>query len=168
MVDVLKPIMQHMESLMTIRDYDQLRAAINDRRIALRMKCLDVDVDADLQSGYFAKIHCGIRNFGPANLEGILRALGVELHLVARPDGAKVRIVELPKKTGGLHANEHARLKKIGVLGGKSFWENKSPEKRSQMMRDLRRAGILKQRQKALITERLKRKRAKNANPHAS
>jgi hypothetical protein len=124
------------------------------------MKMLDVDTDANLQNGYTAKIICQKRNFGPANLEGILRALGVELQLVARIDGAAVRLIELPKKTGGLHANEHARLKKIGAIGGKSFWEHKSPEKRSQMMRDLRRTGIRKQRQKALITDRLKRKRA--------
>jgi hypothetical protein len=167
MVDVLKPIMQHMESLMTIRDYDQLRAAINDRRIALRMKCLDVDVDAELQSGYYAKINCKMRNFGPANLEGILRALNVELRLVERPDDTAPRIVELPKKTGGLFSNEHARLKKIGAIGRKNFWENIPPEKRSQMMRDLRRSGIRKQRQRALITDRLKRKR-KNANQTSS
>lgn len=145
-----------------IRDYETLRQAINDRRIALRMKMLDLDTDADLQSGYAAKINCGIRNFGPANLGGILKALGVELHLVDRPDAAAPRIVELPKKTGGLFSNEHARLKKIGAIGRKNFWESKSPEKRSQMMRDLRRSGIRKARQKVLITDRLKRKREKH------
>src|ERR1017187_9836107 len=113
--------------MIVIRDYDQLRTAINDRRIALRMKCLDVDVDAELQSGYYAKIICGLRNFGPANLAGILRALGVELQLINRPDGAVPRIVELPIRTGGLFSDEHARLKKIGAVGRKNYWDGISP-----------------------------------------
>lgn len=142
-----------------IRDYEQLRQAINARRVALRMKCLDVDTDAGLQNGYYAKICCGMRNFGPANLEGILRALNVELQLVERECVGTPRIIQLPKKVSGLYITEHDRLKKMLAAARENRWANIPPEKRRLMMAELARARWRKKRQKECIANRAKRKR---------
>ena len=66
------------------RDYAELRKLVDERRKELRMKMWEVDVDAELQDGYFAKIICGLRNFGPDTLGKILAALDVEIVLMPR------------------------------------------------------------------------------------
>jgi hypothetical protein len=69
------------------RDYEGLRGLIDARRIELGLRMLDVDVDAGLPDGYFAKLICGKRGFGEKSLGAVLAVLGVELHLGPRPDG---------------------------------------------------------------------------------
>jgi hypothetical protein len=68
------------------RSYEDLRNLVDARRISLGLRMLDVDVDAGLQEGYFAKLICGKRGFGPVSLGRVLRALNAELHLVPRSD----------------------------------------------------------------------------------
>jgi hypothetical protein len=60
-------------------NYDELRKLIDARRIALQLRMLDVDVDANLPDGYFAKLICGMRNFGPKSLGRVLTVLGVDI-----------------------------------------------------------------------------------------
>jgi hypothetical protein len=69
------------------RDYEQLKNLIDARRIERGLTMRDLDVDAELADGYYSKLVAGMRNFGPKSLGAVLAALGVELHLVQRPDG---------------------------------------------------------------------------------
>jgi hypothetical protein len=55
-------------ALCSARDYEGLRRLIDACRVERRMKMLDLDTDAGLQSGYFAKQARGMRNFGPQTL----------------------------------------------------------------------------------------------------
>lgn len=90
------------------RDYEELRKLINNRRIELRLRMTDVDVDAELQSGYFAKLMCGLRNLGPKSLGKVLGALGVEIVLMPisladerrRDDYLAKRLAEMGTKGG--------------------------------------------------------------------
>jgi hypothetical protein len=66
------------------RDYAQFRHLIDARRIELGLRMLDVDVDARLPDGYFAKLICGKRGFGEKSLGAVLAVLGVELLLAPR------------------------------------------------------------------------------------
>jgi hypothetical protein len=78
--------------MMTASNYDELRKLINARRIELRMTMLDVDGEANLQDGYFAKLICGARNFGPMSLGAVLAVLDVDIVLVPRsPTGLMKR-----------------------------------------------------------------------------
>src|SRR5208337_1980801 len=45
-----------------IPDYESLRRALNERRVALKMTMLSLDLEAQLQDGYAAKMFCGDRN----------------------------------------------------------------------------------------------------------
>jgi hypothetical protein len=75
-----------MPAIDRARNYAELRKLVDARRIELRMRMLDVDFDAKLQDGYFAKLMCGTRNFGPVSLGAVLAALGVDICLVPRPN----------------------------------------------------------------------------------
>jgi hypothetical protein len=65
---------------------EKLRAMLNERRVELRMSMANVDEDAGLPPGTFAKIAAGVKNFGPGTLGPILDALDVEIAL--KPTGA--------------------------------------------------------------------------------
>ena len=91
------------------RDYAELRKLVDERRKELRMKMWEVDVDAELQDGYFAKIICGLRNFGPDTLGKILAALDVEIVLMPRYSAPSAESkYSLPE-----------RLRRIGSKGGR-------------------------------------------------
>jgi hypothetical protein len=100
--------------LRSAHDYDGLRALINARRVELRMRHLDLDHDAGLQSGYAGKIFCGMKNFGPLTLGPILDALGVDIVLMPRQAGTE----------GKTHDNvlqfaHITRLRNNSALGGR-------------------------------------------------
>jgi hypothetical protein len=61
---------------------DKLRVLIDARRVELGLPMLAVDFAAGLPDGYYAKLMCGMKNFGPRSLSPILAALGVEIVLM--------------------------------------------------------------------------------------
>jgi hypothetical protein len=81
---------------------------------ALRMRHLDLDHDAGLQSGYAGKIFCGMKNFGPLTLGPILDALGVDIVLVPRQAGTEVKLPE-----NVLQFAHITRLRNYATLGGR-------------------------------------------------
>ena len=91
------------------RTYAELRKLVDQRRQQLRLKMWEVDVDAGLQDGYFAKIICGLRNFGPDTLGKILEALDVEIVLMPR----------LSAPSADAKYSLPARLHRIGSKGGR-------------------------------------------------
>jgi hypothetical protein len=101
-------------ALCSASDYDGLRSLINARRVELRMRHLDLDHDAGLQSGYAGKIFCGMKNFGPLTLGPILDALGVDIVLVPRQAGTEVKLPE-----NVLQFAHVTRLKNYATLGGR-------------------------------------------------
>jgi hypothetical protein len=103
---------------------DQLRQAIDARRKELRLTCLDVDADAKLQDGYFAKCLCGSRRLSDGTLDRVLKALGVRLLLV--PDDGQEEI-RAPARI--LARSEH--MKSCGKLR----WAKVSKEERSAVAR---------------------------------
>jgi hypothetical protein len=80
---------------------DGLRKLIDARRVELQLTMLDVDIDAELQDGYFAKLMCGMRNFGPKSLDAVLTALRVDICLTPRPGGSDER----PRGSSAAKAN---------------------------------------------------------------
>jgi hypothetical protein len=78
------------------------------------MKMLDLDTDAGLQSGYFAKLACGMRNFGPQTLGPILDALDVEIVLMPRQAGSEVNQQENVLRFANI-----TRLRNYASLGGR-------------------------------------------------
>ena len=69
----------------------------------------EVDSDAELQDGYFAKIICGLRNFGPDTLGKILTALDAEIVLMPR----------FSAPSADAKFSLGARLHRIGSKGGR-------------------------------------------------
>ena len=67
------------------RDYDQFRDLIDAKRIGRGLRMRDLEVDANLQEGYFSKLISGDRNFGPVSLTAVLKALNVDISLIDRP-----------------------------------------------------------------------------------
>jgi hypothetical protein len=101
-------------ALYSARDYEGLRRLVDACRIELRMKMLDLDVDAGLQSGYFAKLACGMKNFGPATLGPILDALDVEIVLQPRSAGCETKPLENVLQFANI-----TRLRNYASLGGR-------------------------------------------------
>ena len=69
-----------------IRDYEGLRAAIDERRKDLGITMEELNFQAEICDGYYNKLICGDRHFGPKSLPAVLGALGVELILQPRRD----------------------------------------------------------------------------------
>jgi hypothetical protein len=117
-------------ALCSARDYGELRALIDARRIELRMKLLDLDHDAGLQNGYAAKLVCGMRNFGPLTLGPILDALDVEIALIPRSVGSETK----PHENVLQFANV-TRLKNNASLGGRISRSRKTDAEWSKFCR---------------------------------
>jgi hypothetical protein len=111
---------------MTRPPRDQLRIAIDARRKALRLTCLDMDADAELPSGYFSKYLACSRNLGPDALEKVLKVLGVQIVLVTLGMLAFGKHVSL-ERSNDLSTS---KMRKIAALGGKARWANVPPEDR--------------------------------------
>jgi hypothetical protein len=109
---------------MTLPPRDQLRLAVDARRRALRMRCLDVDADAGLQDGYYAKCICGTRRLSDSTLDKVLNALGVKILLV--PDDGAEEI-----QAGARIKSRSDRMKACGKLR----WEKIPKEERSAVAR---------------------------------
>jgi hypothetical protein len=77
------------------RDYSQLTQALAARRRQLGLRQLDADEKAGLQPGYFGKLECHDRHFGPLSLPMALAALDVDLYLAARSETAPVDCPQL-------------------------------------------------------------------------
>ena len=71
-----------MEIIARVTTFDELRVALNMRKQHLRLKNLEVDEIAGLQTGYSSKIFAGMKRVGDMSLPALLGALGVELALV--------------------------------------------------------------------------------------
>jgi hypothetical protein len=71
-----------MDILARVQSYSELRSAFAVRQRELGLTHLEVDDIAGLQTGYFSKLQCGLKNFGPMSLDAVLGALGVEIVLV--------------------------------------------------------------------------------------
>jgi hypothetical protein len=102
-----------------IDDYEQLKRALNERRMELKLTILELDTDAGLQDGYAAKCFCGDRNFGPKTLWPVIDALGLRMVLVPAVP-ASAGTVFMPCEINGVDVFQQERLKKIASLGGKA------------------------------------------------
>jgi hypothetical protein len=89
-----------------------LRRVFDERRVELGLRMMDVDLHAELQDGYFAKLMCGLRNFGPVSLPKVLAALGLEICLM--PGDSKIEKSNR-KVTEGRWAKAKVEKKKRGV-----------------------------------------------------
>lgn len=72
-----------MDALGVIREYSDLRSVIAQRRRQLGLSQLVTDDISGCQSGYQAKIECGLKNLGDMSFGSILGAL--DMVLVAMP-----------------------------------------------------------------------------------
>jgi hypothetical protein len=142
-------------------DYDGLRALINARRVELRMRHLDLDHDAGLQSGYSGKIFCGMKNFGPLTLGPILDALDVEIVLQPRSAGSEVKLQE-----NVLRFAHVTRLKNYSTLGGRMRRAQMTDAEWSKFCRKAAKARWAKARMKAKLAAQFGK--APRSNPCAS
>ena len=138
-------------ALCSARDYGELRALIDARRIELRMKLLDLDHDAGLQNGYAAKLVCGMRNFGPLTLGPILDALGVDIVLQPRQAGSETKPQE-----NVLRFAHITRLKNNASLGGRMRRAQMTDAEWSKHCRKAGKASALKARKKAKLAAQFK------------
>jgi hypothetical protein len=106
---------------MTARPRDQLRQAIDDLRIEMRITMQDMDAEACLQDGYFA---CGTRTLSGGTLDKVLKALGVKILLV--PDDGAEEI-----QAGARINSRSDHMKACGKLR----WEKIPKEERSAVAR---------------------------------
>ncbi len=70
--------------LRPIRDYDELRQALDARRRLMGLTLLQLDERSGVQSGYSAKLIAGMRHLGTMSLPSILGALELDLMLIER------------------------------------------------------------------------------------
>jgi hypothetical protein len=143
------------------RDYDGFRRLIDACRVERRMKMLDLDTDAGLQSGYFAKLVCGMRNFGPLTLGPILDALDVEIVLQPRSAGSEIK----PHENVLQFANI-TRLKTYSSLGGRMRRAKMTDAEWSKHCRKAGKARAQKARMKAKLAAQFSK--APRGNPCAS
>jgi hypothetical protein len=109
---------------MSGRPRDQLRQAFEELRREMRLTMEDVDGEAGLQSGYYAKCICGTRALGGTTLDKVLKALGVKILLV--PDDGTEGIQAV--------ARIKSRSDRMKVCG-KLRWEKIPKEERSAVAR---------------------------------
>lgn len=131
-----------------IRNYAELKSALNERRIELKMTMLELDELAGLQQGYSGKLFsmaASSRNFGPISLGNVLKALGVELVILPTQPG-KRRAFKIIGVRDKLRLN---RMAIYGRRGGLAAKMKATPEEWRQFCR----AG-----QMAMIRKRQKRK----------
>jgi hypothetical protein len=124
---------------------DQLRQAIEQIRIARRVTMLDMDADAGLQDGYFAKCICGTRRLSDGTLDKVLKALGVKILLVP-DDGTEGMLASGTHLTADLSTS---KMRKIAALGGKARWAGVPPEDRkahAQLIAEVRWNGETRRR----------------------
>lgn len=107
-----------------ITDYPGLRAAIDQRRKELGLSMLALDELAGLQSGYSAKILCGIKNLGPISLECMLGALGMAIVL------SPAKHVEFGSAAATSRLNLKLIMAKRGAKGGRVTARAMSPKQR--------------------------------------
>ena len=69
-----------------VRDYAELRRAIDTVRRAKGWTMMDMDAAIGLADGHSAKLICGTRHFGSLTLPLVLEGLGIEI--VVRPRAA--------------------------------------------------------------------------------
>ncbi len=145
-------------ALCSARDYEGLRRLIDACRIERRMKMLDVDVDAGLQSGYFAKLACGMRNFGPLTLGPILDALDIEIMLQPRSAGSEVK-----QQENFLRFANITRLKNYSTLGGRLRRAQMTDAEWSKHCRKVGKARALKARKNAKLAAQFRPRAAEEA-----
>lgn len=96
-----------MTCAVRIRDYTQLTQALAARRRQLGLRQLDADEKSGLQPGYFGKIECHDRHFGPLSLPMALAALDVDLLLCPRSEAAPVETRGLSAGTADRFEHRH-------------------------------------------------------------
>ena len=145
-------------ALYSARDYAGLRALINARRVELRMRHLDLDHDAGLQSGYSGKIFCGMKNFGPLTLGPILDALDVDIVLQPRQAGSETKPQE-----NVLRFAHITRLKNNASLGGRMRRAQMTDAEWSKHCRKAGKASAQKARMKAKLAAQFNPRAAADA-----
>jgi hypothetical protein len=81
-----------------IRDHDDLVALVRRRQDELGVACVTIDQIAGVPDGYFSKLMCGIKRFGPISIFLVLAALGLRIRIEEDPDAiAKLRRRWLPR-----------------------------------------------------------------------
>jgi hypothetical protein len=148
-------------ALYSARDYSELRALIDARRVELRMRHLDLDHDAGLQSGYSGKIFCGMKNFGPLTLGPILDALDVDIVLMPRQAGSEVKPQE-----NVLQFAHITRLQNYSTLGGRMRRASMTNPEWSKFCRKAAKARWAKVRKKAKLAAQFGK--SPRSKPHAS
>lgn len=101
-----------------IRNYAELKSALNARRVELKMTMLELDELAGLQQGYSGKLFsmaASSRNFGPISLGNVLKALGVELIILPAQAG-KRRAFKIIGVRDKLRLNRMALYARRGAL----------------------------------------------------
>lgn len=66
------------------RNHQQLLQALNVRRRELNLTMAELDDRSSLQSGYSAKLFCGMRRPGPLSLDMLAAALDVDFAVIPR------------------------------------------------------------------------------------
>jgi len=136
--------------LTVIRTYEELRAALKRRKNDLGLANLEIDDIAGLQSGYTAKLLCGMKRPGDMSLPALLGALKCELVLMQtdackRAEDGEFTIASANnlKKVLSRRAAKGARARmrnlssedrrKIARKGGKAYGANVSREKKKEI-----------------------------------
>jgi hypothetical protein len=139
-----------------IPDHESLKRALNERRIGLKLRMLDLDVDANLQTGYAAKMFCGARNFGPTTLWPVIEALGLQMVLIPASPGT----LKTPFEINAVDSFVQKRRKNISSLGGKARRAAMSGPEWAAHCSKASRARWRKARMKKIKADNFKGKRA--------
>jgi transcriptional regulator with XRE-family HTH domain len=137
------------DRLLIARDYQSLRHALNERRLALKMTMLDVDAKTGWPDGYASKIFCGNRNLGADSLAWILQAFGVALVVIELPSAGQ----PLPIKAIKRDAFLQRRMSELASRGGKARRASMTVDQWAELARKGGRAAAAKRAKKRAMTE---------------
>ena len=137
---------------------EELRAMLNERRVELRMSMANVDEDAGLPPGTFAKIATGVKNIGPANMGPILEALGIEIALMPAGAGTEGKIDDRQEPMSNLKT-----LQANAPLGGRIRRAMMTKPEWSKFCRRAAKARWAKVRMKAKLAAAFKPRAATEA-----
>ena len=122
-----------------IATYAGLRKALIARRRALGLSQEAANDMAGLAGGYINKLEVGLKNYGNASLDGVLRALSVEIVLL--PAVARIR-PRAKRSLGAASVSDSVTENSFGKimltaqqLGGRARAQKLSPEKRVKLAR---------------------------------
>ena len=139
-----------MDACTVIRTFDELRAALNRRKIDLGLKNLEIDDIAGLQSGYTGKLLCGMKRPGDMSLPAILGALKCELVLVPAKTSKQRKDDDI---TIACTKNLKKLLSDRAAKGGRARRDNLTAEKRRQIAQKAAKTRWARAREKKRLVE---------------